>query len=165
MATGERKFSTEGRTVASGFEPFPAGTYNLILKQVEVKCANGPGKVPYCAAQFEAEGTAKSEGGKNRILFHNFLLSLKPGKDGIVSHERGGGITAFALAINQNMTDVDIVTVEGGESGDVEALDAREVAAWLRELVGTEVKAKVKVRKDPTYGDKNEVDRFIPAEG
>jgi hypothetical protein len=165
MSTGERTFSTAGRQVNSGFEPFQAGNYALTLKQVEVRQAQGAGKVPYVAATFEAEGTALREGGKNRNLFHNFLLSLKPGKDGVVNLDRAGGLVAFARAVEVELSEVAVMTREADVDGTIETLEflnPQEVKAWLTELVGVVVQAKVKVRKDPQYGDKNEVDRFLP---
>jgi hypothetical protein len=165
MATGEKTFSTGGRAVQSGLEPFPAGTYPLHLISVEVRQATGAGKVPYVAARFAAEGTAKVEGGKDRLLFHNFLLSLKPGKDGIINLDRGGGLTAFAAAIETELANVSVLerTVVIDDKEELqEYLNPQEVKAWLTELVGVVVTAKVKIRKDPEYGDKNEVDRWNP---
>lgn len=165
MATGEKTFSTTGRsTQAGGFEPFPAGNYTLILKQVEVRQSK-TGKPPYVAATFEAEGTAVREGGKNRNLFHNFLLGLAPGKDGIVNLDRAGGITAFCKAIEMELVEVSVLerdSVVDGTEEHQEYLNPQEVKSWLGELVGTPVRAKVKVRKDPEYGDKNEVNSFLP---
>jgi hypothetical protein len=165
MTTGEKRFSTAGRQVKSGFPVIPQGEYELVLKPgSEVRTADGPGKIPYVNCQFEVLGTAKKEGGKNLTVYHRFLLGLNPGKDGIINMDRGNGLTAFSAVVDQaidaGITERDVEV--DGSSVHQEFLNPREVVEFLNTLEGKTVRAYIKVKKSEGYDDSNEIGRFSP---
>ncbi len=169
MATGE--WSSKGKEAKKfNFEPFPPGEYELKLlgDSTETRRKQEPGALPYNATRFEALGTATGEGGKNRLLFHNFFLSLKPGKGGDAMPERADQLAGFGKALGDEpqlpTQEYNIGTPD--VPSYVTILDALVVKKWLIAHDGAIVKAKVKVdRGSKDYGPKNVVEFFIEAEG
>lgn len=163
MATGEKTFSTAGRTVTTGLPPFPQGDYELKLRKSEVRCKDEPGAIPYVSVQAEVLGTAATEGGKNRVVFFNLFMSLVPGKDGIVAPERGSGLVALARALDTELEDLNVIERDF-DGQHQEFLDARAVATWLQTLEGAVCRARIRISKAQNgFEPRNEVDRFLPA--
>lgn len=171
MTTGDRTFSTKGRTVAKNtFTLIPAGTYQMILGDAaDIGKADRPDAVPYVNISFEVEGTALKEGGKNRRAFHRLLLGLKEGKDGVMNMDRPSGLTALAEALGTEIEGLEIVTQEAtdadGNSVTLEYLNPRQVVEWVKGFAGSQVKGRIKVQKGSgDYGDKNEVAAFMKSD-
>lgn len=171
--TGERTFSTAGRKVTDSKPTLiPAGTYTLAVdaSAADVGKADRPDAIPYVNVRFTALGTATKEGGKDRKLFHRLLLSLKPGKDGIMNMDRASGLTALAKALNTEVEGVEIVSqqVTNAEGNEVtiEYLNPRQVVEWVKSFDGTQVKGRVKVQKGTKEypDDKNEIAAFMTVE-
>jgi hypothetical protein len=168
MTTGERTFSTAGRTVvAQTSTPITPGKYKLrIGSDCEIKKADKPDATPYVAVRLEVLGTASTEGGKNRSVYHNLFLMLKPGKDGVINMDRENGLTSLAHALGTQVEGVEIVeqsaTNANGESVTLEYLNPRQVVAWLKEFAGTEVSGRIKTEKGTGgYADKSVVSKFL----
>lgn len=168
MTTGERTFSTKGRTVAKNtFSLIPAGTYPLILSDAaDIGKADRPDAIPYVNVSFEAEGTAQKEGGKNRRVFHRLLLGLNAGKDGVLNMDREAGLTALATALGTEVEGVEIVTQNvvdsDGNEKVIEYLNPRQIVEWVKGFGGAQVKGRIKVQKGSgDYGDKNEIAAFM----
>lgn len=161
MAKGEATYSSEGKKVQRFVNtPFPKGDYGLLLqgKGLEIRRSKekGPDAIPYIACRFEAQGTAK-DGGKNRLVFHNFFLSTKPGTDGVIMPERQGGIVEFMRANGQELKcGLKELTKE---DGTVEKyLDAEAVLEQLTEMVDTVTQGHVVIESGRTPDeDRNKV--------
>lgn len=159
MAKGESQYQSAGKKVVR-FEskPIPKGDYELTLldKGLEVRRSKdkGPDAIPYIGCRFAAEGTAAKEGGKNRLVFVNFFLSLKPGADGIVMPERQGGIVEY-LRANGKELDVGIKTLTLEDGSTVNYLDAEAILEMLQEMTDTTTPAYVTIEagRDPKGGD------------
>lgn len=169
MAKGEKRFSTKGKQ-ARKFEstPLPPGEYELKARGADAKVQKKqePGSMPYVSVPFEALGTASQEGGKNRVIFHNFFLSLKPGKDGSLMPERADQLVGFAQAAG---TDIDLgtISVRDADGNPQDVLSPQEFVAWLKANDGTVVKAKTKVRpgdEKKGYSPRAEITYFIESE-
>lgn len=159
MAKGESSYSSAGKQVVR-FEskPIPKGDYELTLldKGLEVRRSKekGPDAVPYIGCRFAAEGTAAKEGGKNRLVFVNFFLSLKPGADGIIMPERQGGIVEF-LRANGKELDVGVKTITKEDGSTENYLDAEAIVEMLQEMTDTTTPAYVTIEagRDPKGSD------------
>ena len=107
MTTGERTWSSNGREVKK-FEnkPITPGEYDLKMGGDWVqKVAEGTGKLPYLNGSVEVLGTAATEGGKNRKVYHRLFLSLKPGGDGVVMPDRGNQLNGLAKGLGVDTPD------------------------------------------------------------
>lgn len=167
MTTGQRTFSTAGRTVSTGLAPLPPGNYTgSIQPELDIGQADGPAKIPYVKARIAVDGTEQKEGGKKRLIFLNVFLSTQPGSDGVVTLDRGNGLTALAIALGTELSEVELitrtVTDENGKEVNQEYLDPQGVKAWLSSHAGETLKFRVKVKKGTGgYSDSNEIERFI----
>ena len=168
MAQGDKSFNVSGQKVADSIPLIPKGDYTLKLKKYEIRSKQGsPTAVPYVAVTAEVEGTALSEGGKNRNIFFNILTSVLPSpKDGIANVNRSNGLVALARALAAETGDLPIVERDVTNEGDEqhqEFIDPKAITEWLAGLQGAEFRARIKeVKEQPPYGAKNEVDRFLP---
>ena len=171
-ATGERTFSTKGRTVkAKTFPLIPPGNHKGTMgADATIGKSDKPDAVPYVNVSFEVEGTAASDGGKNQRVFHMLFLSVLAGKDGEINTERNGGIVELAQALNTDLDDCPIVekTVQDTEGNDVklEYLDPKYVAEWVKSFSGSELAFRIKTEKGTGgYPDKSKIQKFLlPAE-
>lgn len=170
--TGERTFSTVGRTVkAKAFPLIPPGNHTGSMgADATIGKADKPDAVPYVNVSFEVNGTAASDGGKNQRVFHMLFLSMLPGKDGEANTDRNGGIVELAQALGTELEGISIVekTVQDAEGNDVklEYLDPKEVAEWVKGFAGTELGFRIKTEKGTGgYSDKSKIQKFLlPAE-
>ena len=169
--TGERTFSTAGRTVvAPTFKPITPGTYTLkVGSDAAVAKADKPDAVPYINLSFEVEGTAASEGGKNMRVFHRLFIGLKPGKDGVLNMDRENGLTAMAQSLNTEVEGVEVIEREAndadGNSVKLEYLNPKQLTEWIKGFAGTEVKARIKTEKGTGgYADKSVIQKFLLGE-
>lgn len=166
MVDGEKNFTTDGqRAVRFESTPVPTADYELkLVDNFEIRKKAEPGAMPYIAARFELLGTGK-DGGKNRLLFHNFMVSLDPGRDGVLNPARANQLTGYAQALGEAFKTGRIVEVTNKAGGKTNCIDPRAVVEWLKAKAGSITKAHVKVKpaKDG-YDAKNEVAYFIPAE-
>lgn len=167
-ATGERTFSTTGRTIAiRKFPLIPPGNYTgPLLSEIEVGRADRPDAAPYVNLAFAVNGTAASEGGKPQRVYHMLFLGLKPGKDGVVNMDRENGLTALAQALGTQVEGVEIVEQEAtdaeGNPVKVEYLNSRQVVEWLKSFVGVEVAFRIKTEKGTGgYEDKSKIAKFL----
>lgn len=168
-ATGERTFSTAGRSVKEKtFPVIPAGNHEGPLgADASTACADGWDKVPYVKYSLGAKGTAMSEGGKDQRVFGMLFLSITPGKDGEVNTERPDGIVALAQALGTELEGVEIVerevtNPENGETKKLEYLNPKQVVEWLKSFAGTDVKYRTKIEKGTGgYSDKAKIQKFL----
>ncbi len=168
--TGERTFSTSGRTVVSkDFPLLPNGLYGgaILGSDITIGRSDKPGSVPYINFSVEAKDTAATEGGKNQRVFHRLFLSVLPGRDGTLNTDRDGGITDLAKGLGTDLDDVKIideqVTVDGEEK-TLSYLNPKEVVEWLKAQVGIPLTMRVKTEKGTNgYKDKNVIAKFSPA--
>lgn len=175
-ATGEITWSSAGKKVERFVStPIPTGDYDLKLNAagVSVKRSPQPGKLPYVSVMFEALGTATTDEGKNRKVFHNFFLHMNKGKDGKMMLERQGGVLDLANAIGEDiklsgqLASYQKYDKDGDTVGEVEKIpvaNAKQVEEWLKSHDGLVVRAHVKVERPKGYNEKNVLDYFIPGE-
>lgn len=168
MTTGEKTFSTTGREVKTmTFKPLNPGVYSGPLgSDYTIAKADKPDAVPYINFSIACNGTAESEGGKDKRVFHRLFLGLKPGKDGVINIDRENQLTALAQALGTQVEGVEIVTREAtdseGNAVTLEYLNPAQVVEFLKSFSGTEVKFKVKTEKGTgNYGDKSVVSKFM----
>lgn len=171
MTTGEKTFSTTGREVKTvTFKPITPGTYPLILgSDATVAKADRPDAIPYVNASFEVEGSADTEGGKNKRVFPRFFLGMEPGKDGVLNMDRENGLTALAQALGTQLEGVEIISREvqdiEGNPKTIEYLNPQQVVAWLKGFAGSTVKGRIKTEKGTgNYADKSVVAKFLLGE-
>lgn len=171
MTTGEKTFSTTGREVKTvTFKPIPAGNYDLTLNaDATIAKADKPDAIPYINVSFTAGGTAESEGGKDKRVFHRFFIGLAPGKDGVINMDRENGLTALAQALNTQIEGMEVITREAensnGEAVTLEYLNPKQVVEWLKGFNGAVVKGRIKVEKGTGgYSDKSVVQKFLLGE-
>lgn len=165
--TGERTFSTAGRTVvAPKATLIPPGTYTLrVGADASVAKADRPGAIPYVNVSFEVLGTASTEGAKNRRVFHRLFLMFKPGKDGVVNMDRENGLLAMAQALGTQLEGVEIIERDF-EGEKQEYLNPSQVVEWVKTFSGTELSARIKIEKGTDgYADKNAVNKFLLPNG
>ncbi len=139
MAKGEARYSSAGKVVARfDNKPLPRDDYQLSLKKdglaVKRSEEKGPDAIPYVNVRFSAGGTAAKEGGKDRLVFHKFFLSMKPGADGIIMPERGGGIVEFCRSFGEE-ADFAIRTLEKSDETTEDYFDPEEVIAYLESKI------------------------------
>src|SRR5574337_978964 len=167
-ATGERTFSTKGRTVKTKTFPLiPPGNHKGTLSaDATIGKADRPDAVPYVNVSFEVNDTAQSEGGKNQRVFHMLFLSTLAGKDGDANTDRNGGITELAQALGTELEGIEIVEKEvensDGDTVKLEYLDPKQVAEWVKGFAGTEVGFRIKTEKGTGgYSDKSKIQKFL----
>lgn len=164
MTAGETVFTTEG-LAPKRFEtkPLPIADYDLKLvgTKAEVRMSQTSG-VPYVSVPFAAVGTAK-EGGRDRLVYHMFFLSLKPGKDGIPMTYREDQIIGFKAAAGVELT-LPVRPIQANNKGTLETvtiLDPQALVKWLQEQDGLIVSGHVKIEKGRDgYDDRNKIARF-----
>ena len=169
MTTGEKTFTTAGRTVvAPKMELIPPGTYTLKLgSDATIKQSKNPGKCPYINISFEVMGTSTKEGGKNRRVFHMLLLSMNPGADGVLNIERPSGLLALARALGTEIEGVEYIeqdaTNDKGEAVKLVYLNPAQVVEWLKNFAGSEVQGAVKTQRgtEEYPDDKSVISRFL----
>lgn len=159
MAKGEQRFSGAGREVQHfNNTPVPEDDYGLVLLEdglgVKKSEEKGPDAIPYINARFTAQGTAAKEGQKDRMLFHMFFLSLKPGSDGVVMPDRGGQLVEFYRARGAEL-DAPIITKTLEDGSTVDYLDPEPILEQLKEWTDTVTDAHVVIEKDRDQKDKN----------
>ncbi len=175
-ATGTKTFSTAGRTVAKNtIQPIPPGEYTLSIRADDISVEQSdkkPDAVPYVKYSLEAHGTATTEGGKNRRVFASLFLSLTPGKDGVVNIDRPSGLVALCKALGTELEGVEeaerTVQMPDGSEKVLKFLNPQQVAEFLRNSAGIELKGYVKVEPNEYNGEKTErnvIGRFIAREG
>jgi len=149
MAKGEARYSSAGKAVHR-FDntPLPRGDYDLNLSEegLEVKKSEekGPDAIPYINTRFRAIGTAAKEGAKDRLVFHKFFLSMKPGADGIIMPERGGGIVEFCRSFGEE-ADFAVLKLKKSDSSTEDYFDPEEVMEYLKSKVDEPRKAHVSI--------------------
>lgn len=163
MVDGEKNFTTDGqRAVKFESTPVPAADYDLkLLDNLEIRKKAEPGSMPYVAARFEILGTGK-DGGKNRLVFTNFMVSLEPGRDGVINPARASQVTGLAQSLGESFKTTRLVDVTNKTGGKTSCIDPRALVEWLKTKAGSIVKGHVKVKpaKDG-YEAKNEIAYFI----
>lgn len=161
MATGEQKWSSRGEKVKRfSSNPIPKGTYPLELlgEGIEVKKSKSDpdNSVPRIGVRFAAHGTAK-EGQKDQLYFHDFYLSLKPGKDGVAMPNRGGQLIEYARANGDELDDIDLeemdVTDSNGDVQTVRYLSPTQVMEYLESKVGQVHDGKLTIEADTAQAD------------
>lgn len=185
MAKGERRFSAAGKDIVHfDRNPLADDDYDLKLlaEGLGIKSSKdkGPNAIPYIATWMEAMNTAQKEGQKNRLVFKNFFLSLKPSEKGSVAPLRGGGLAEYYRAKGVEL-DVPVLTktITVGEGDDatteeVEYLDPEAVLEQLQEWTDSIVRGHVSIDKprdrtvngkevkaDPKDPGRNDVDRWL----
>lgn len=161
MAKGEARYSSAGKTVVRfDNKPLPTGMYQLALKEdgLEVKKSDaaGPDAIPYVNCRLEALSTASREGGKNRLVFHKWFLSMKPGSDGIIMPERGGGIVEFCRSYGEE-ADFGLIEQKQSDGSTVSYFNPEEVLEYLQGKVDEPRSAKVII--EPVKDSSGKVDK------
>lgn len=170
MATGEKKWSTEGKSVKRiSFEPIPPGEYRIKVKrswEVRKSESEKSSQLRYASGYFEVLGTAK-EGGKNRRQYHSFYVDLSPGSDGEVMPNRNAQLTEFGKAVDEKFV-LDIIQqqkrLKDGTYKKVDTLNPKQLVEQLNNLDGTELSARLKVEKNLKGELDNVIDFFVEAE-
>lgn len=170
MATGEKKWSTEGKSVKRiSFEPIPPGEYRIKVKrswEVRKSESEKSSQLRYASGYFEVLGTAK-EGGKNRRQYHSFYVDLSPGSDGEVMPNRNAQLTEFGKAVGEKFV-LDIIQqqkrLKDGTYKKVDTLNPKQLVEQLNNLDGTELSARLKVEKNLKSELDNVIDFFVEAE-
>lgn len=157
MAKGEQRFSGSGREVQHfNFNPIPEDDYGLLLQEdglmVKKSEEKGPDAIPYINCRFAAQGTAAKEGQKDRVVFHMFFLSLKPGSDGVVMPDRGGQLVEFYRARGVEL-DAPILSKTLEDGSTVDYLDPEPILEQLKEWTDTVTDAHVVIEKDRDQKD------------
>lgn len=171
MTTGEKTFSTAGREVkAPVFKPITPGNYKLTVgSDVSMAKADKPDAVPYINLSFEVQGSAESEGGKNKRVFHRFFIGMKPGRDQVINMDRENQLVAFAQALGTQLEGVEILEREAndaeGNSVKLEYLNPKQLIEWIKGFEGAEVNGRIKTEKGTGgYGDKSVIGKFLLAD-
>lgn len=175
MTTGVKRFTTEGRTVAKpSFPVITPGVYEGRIEgsSLQIKKADGQGKIPYINFSAEVLNSATTPGGKNRKVFHRLFLTTTPSpKDGAAMVDRPNQLLALSRATGIPLTlEGDDATVlmekvdESGNSSEVEVLNPQLVLQWLRQLDGLVFTMKIKTEKGTGgYEDKSVIASFAEA--
>jgi hypothetical protein len=175
MATGEKVFSTRGRTTTKyNFEPPAPGEYEFKIRgaSVAIGCKPEPGSVPYVKVQLEALNTATdASNGRNKLVFHMLFLNTSPMGNGFILTDKGGQIVDLAHALGEEpnipILDHDAKVKVGKDEYEmktVEILDPQAVKQWLVDHDGATVRGKVKHRKRDDGSVEGTIDFFIQGE-
>lgn len=173
MAKGEARFNASGTEVHHfSSNPIPEDDYPLELgEEMEIRKSKegGPDAIPYIGVRFIAQGTAAKEGQKDRLVFQNFLLSLKPGKDNVMNPARGGQLIEFYRARGEELdAPVLVHKLESGE--EVRYLDPETILEQLKEWAGTVTPGHVVIEKqrdratnktDPKDPGRNKIGKWL----
>lgn len=157
MAKGEMRYTGSGAKVQRfDNKPIAEGDYQLELDdnvKVGKSTEKGPDAIPYINTQWRALGTEAKDadgnpkpGAKNRVVFHKFFLSLKPGSDGVLMPERGGGILEFCRSFGEEPSFA-IKTLTKSDDTTEDYLDSEEVEAYVKSKVGEVKAAHVTIEK------------------
>jgi hypothetical protein len=164
MAKGEARFNAAGTEVVHfSSNPIPEDDYQLELgEEMEIRRSKekGPDAIPYIGVRFIAQGTAAKEGQKDRLVFQNFLLSLKPGKDNVLNPARGGQLIEFYRARGEEL-DAPVLTHKMEDGEEVQYLDPETVLEQLKEWAGTVTPGHVVIEKNRDR-ETNKVDQKDP---
>lgn len=172
MASGEKTFSTANRTTYRyETKPLEPGDYSLKVlgNTAGIKKKPEPGKFPYVEVGFEVMGTANTEGGKNRKMFHKFFTSTKVSKDGRSMQDKADQIVAYAQAVGETFN-AGVITMADEKGNPVDCINPQQLKAWLMNLDGTIVQAHTKIERGGkgndgrVYNDKAVIDYFIASE-
>ena len=171
-ATGEKQWTSAGKTPQKfQFTPAPPKDWEAVIlgANFEIAVANKPGAIPYIKGRLELLNSSETEGGKNKLLFPTFFLSLKPGKDGITSPDRASGVLGVARALGEQV-DFPISERQDEDGQTIEMLDPRSVLQWFKDHTGMTIKLHSRVSPvkgadgKPTGEKRAEVDYYIEAE-
>lgn len=160
MATGEQKWSSRGESIKRFTnKPIKKGTYGFELlgndMAVKLSQEDPDNSIPRIGVRFLALKTAEQEGQKDRLYFHDFYLSLKPGKDAVVMPRRGGQIIEFARANGDELDDITLLekTIidpdgDGEQTITVKYLDPQQVMEYLESKVGSVTEGKLTIEAE-----------------
>ena len=160
MAKGETRYSSAGKPVHRFINtPIPAGPYPMELLgdglETKKSADAGPDAIPYINSRFAAHGTEGDKAGaKPRLVFHKFFIGLKPGSDGIVMPERGGGIVEYCRSFGEEadfaLKTITLETPLEDGTGKIDYFDPDEVLEYLKNKVGEVKNAHVviEIQKD-----------------
>lgn len=144
MAKGESKFTFGDKQKKSfSFEPFSARDCDLKLVGDSIEVRKSQRTNPSfsrVACAFVALGTAKEEGGKDRRVFHDFYLRLKPDKNGVQTPLRSDQLKGFADATGQQPAFDEV------KQNNENILSPQQVVAWLKSLDGEVVRGHVRIK-------------------
>jgi len=178
-AVGEKQWSSNGKTPTRfQFSLLPAKDWEAIIlgNNFEIAVANKPGAIPYIKGRMEILNSSETEGGKNKLLFPTYFLSLKPGKDGVTSPDRASGVLGVARALGEQV-DFPIVERQDENGATIEMLDPMAVLQWFKDHAGMTIKLHSKtspvknadgtVKKDAMGNTEKraEVDYYIESTG
>lgn len=176
MAKGEKRFSTSGHEVTKfdGFPPITPGDYRALIRadKAEVRKSKDEksAQLPYVACMFTIRGTAMKEGGKDRVVFHNFFLSLEPTDKGQLMVTRADQLKGLSLGLGE---EIDLPTRSFPNNltqEDAECVDPKALVQWLKDNDGREVALHIKtdVAKPEAlakgWKDKDVISYFIEAD-
>lgn len=169
MATGQSSFSTSGQQVIKR-AVYPPGTYRWAIDgpSAEVRQKQEEGAVPYVNVKLKLVGETREDGSPVKYsIYKRFFLNLDPGSDGVLMPNRADGLVAFAKAVGQDV-EVPIVKLpkkmKSGQMQTIDALDARAVCRWLKDLDGAEFTARIKTVKNLAGDDDSELAEFVQGE-
>lgn len=159
MAKGEKRYSSAGKDIHEfNFQPIPEDDYDLVLLAdgLEMRRSKdqGPDAIPYIGCRFEALNTAAKEGQKNRLVFINFFCSLKPGSDGVIMPERGGGLAQLyrskGVELDAPVLSKSIKKGEGenAQEEEVEYLDPETIIEQLKEWTDSKFRGHVSIERE-----------------
>ncbi len=165
---GEKRWSAKDEAVKRTFEPVPPQDWEtkLVTDGAEIAAGNKEkGGIPFIkGVRFTCYGSAMVEGGKDRTIFQNFFLSLKPGKDGNVMPDYANQLNGLMKGLG-DIRDFPAASKVVSDDGDkVEYLNPKEVLAYLKSHNGDVIKLHSKIENDALYGKKGVVDYFIEAD-
>ena len=167
MAQGEKRWSSEGETVKRVFIPVPPKDWDCKMVTTSAEIAAGStekGGIPFIKGiRFICFGSALQEGQKERMIFQNFFLSLRPGKDGNVMPDYANQLKGLSKALG-DVRDFDVASKTINEAGEtVDYLSPKGVLASLKEHDGDSLALHSKIENDAVYGKKAVVEYFIEA--
>ncbi len=169
MAQGEKRWSGSGDAVKRTFTPVASQDWEVKMDTNSAEIGAGSkekGGIPFIkGVRFVCFGSATVEGGKDSLIFQNFFLSLKEGKDGNVMPDYANQLKGLMKALGDVRNDVPSASKVINEEGEtVDYLSPKWVLAYLKEHNGEVFKLHSKIENDPVYGKKAVVDYFIEAE-
>lgn len=166
--SGEKRWNAKDEAVKRTFEPVPPQDWEtkLITDWAEIAAGNKEkGGIPFIkGVRFTCYGSAMVEGGKDRAIFQNFFLSLKPGKDGNVMPDYANQLNGLMKGLGDIRDFAAASKVVSDDGDEVEYLNPKEVLAYLKSHNGDVIKLHSKIENDALYGKKGVVDYFIEAD-
>ncbi len=152
MATGERGFSTaDVEKTKRNFDPIPAGDYDLKLlaDKAEIRTADAKinpktkkmsEPVPRVSLRFEVLNSAKEEGGKNALLFHDLGTKMDPDAGGVIGPTQADQLKGLTDALGAD-GEFPFANYKGKK-----IIDPRSIVSYLKSHNGEVVRAHVKVQ-------------------